>query len=157
MCLIYKTSQDFHDNSVHMYILRLRNYPVETFVNNNYINNRSLIHQKLIDNNSLFDISVYSSAIIPKNLLERSDSSFFARTCLAISSINTFWMSLCIYLCWPGSRWLPYQDMLTEPGHSYSTVWKVLLHCHYSRYLWKLIPDVLENEYTSLLLLALIA
>ena len=35
MCLIYKTSQDFHDNSVHMYILRLRNYPVEIFVNNN--------------------------------------------------------------------------------------------------------------------------
>ena len=35
MCLIYKTSQDFHDNSVHMYISRLRNYPVEIFVNNN--------------------------------------------------------------------------------------------------------------------------
>ena len=39
MCLIYKTSQDFHDNSVHMYILRLRNYPVEIFVNNNNNNN----------------------------------------------------------------------------------------------------------------------
>ena len=125
MCLIYKTSQDFHNNSVHMYILRLRNYPVETFVNNNSNNNnnnRSLIHQKHIDNNSLFDISVYSSAIIPKNLLERSDSSFFARTCLAISSINTFWMSLCIYLCRPGSRRPPYQDVLIEPGDSYSTV-----------------------------------
>ena len=39
MCLIYKTSQDFHDNSVHIYILRLRNYPVEIFVNNNNNNN----------------------------------------------------------------------------------------------------------------------
>ena len=35
MCLIYKTSQDFLDNSVHMNVLRLRNYPVEIFVNNN--------------------------------------------------------------------------------------------------------------------------
>ena len=41
MCLIYKTSQDFHDNSVHMYILRLRNYPVEIFVNNNNNNNNN--------------------------------------------------------------------------------------------------------------------
>ena len=39
MCLIYKTSQDFLDNSVHMNVLRLRNYPVEIFVNNN--NNNS--------------------------------------------------------------------------------------------------------------------
>ena len=31
--------QDFHDNSVHMYILQLRNYPVEIFVNNNNNNN----------------------------------------------------------------------------------------------------------------------
>ena len=34
MCLIYKTSQDFHDNSLHMHILRLRNYPVQISVNN---------------------------------------------------------------------------------------------------------------------------
>ena len=42
MCLIYKTSQDFHDNSVHTYILRLRNYPVEICVNNNNNNNNLL-------------------------------------------------------------------------------------------------------------------
>ena len=41
MCLIYKTSQDFHDNSLHMYILRLRNYPVEISVNNNDNNNNN--------------------------------------------------------------------------------------------------------------------
>ena len=41
MCLIYKTSQDFHDNSVHMYILRLRNYPVKIFVNDNNNNNNN--------------------------------------------------------------------------------------------------------------------
>ena len=39
MSLINKASQDFHDNSVHMYILRLRNYPVELFVNDNNNNN----------------------------------------------------------------------------------------------------------------------
>ena len=41
MCLIYKTSQDFLDNSVHMNALRLRNYPVEIFVNNNNNNNNN--------------------------------------------------------------------------------------------------------------------
>ena len=38
---IYKTSQEFHDNNVDMYILRLRNYPVEIFVNNNNNNNNN--------------------------------------------------------------------------------------------------------------------
>ena len=54
----------------------------------------------------MFDISVYSSAIIPKNLLERIDSSLFVWTCLGISSMNSFWMWLCTYLCRSDSRWL---------------------------------------------------
>ena len=44
--------------------------------------------------------------LFKNKLSERIDSSFFVRTCLTISSINSFWMSLCIYLCWPDSRWL---------------------------------------------------
>ena len=42
--------------------------------------------------------------------------------------------------------------MLTEPGHSCSIVRKVVLDCNYRHYLWKLILDVLENEYTPLFL-----
>ena len=89
---------------------------------------------------------MYSSAIIPKHLFEQIDSSFFERTCLTISSINLFWMWLCIYFCWPGSRWLPYQEVLIEPGHSHSTVWKVVLDCHYCHYLWNLILGLLEKR-----------
>ena len=54
MCLIYKTSQDFHDNSVHMYILRLRNYPVELFVNDNNNNNNNNKNNNNNNDNDLF-------------------------------------------------------------------------------------------------------
>ena len=39
-----KKKQDFHDNSVHMYILRLRNYSVEIFIINN--NNNKIMSSK---------------------------------------------------------------------------------------------------------------
>ena len=64
---------------------------------------KTLIHRKHRDNNSLFDISMYSQLLFQKMYSN-----------LAISSINLFWMALCIYSCWP------YQDVLIEPGNCYS-------------------------------------
>ena len=95
---------------------------------------------------------MYSSAIIPKNLFERIGSSFFARSCLAISSINSFWCHYAYTYAAQAQDDFPYQDLLIEPGHSYPTVWKVVLDCHYRHYFSKLILGVLKNEYTTLLL-----
>ena len=64
---------------------------------------------------------MHSSAIIPKNLLERIHSSFFAGTYLVITiHINSFWMSLCISYAGQTQDDFPYPDVLIEPSHSYS-------------------------------------